>query len=261
VMGGLLSWVGWLRLVFLLVQVVAGLVSGGASLVMWREVSAPAKERAREVAGTLGALEELLAQLESQVERIPETSRRTKETLVELATSLEVVREEVDEMLGVADNSLGTARDSLKLLDVAADLLHGFADHTTWVPNRGFHDHFRDAFLYQSAALVRDKRGEIDLQLREARKAALGVRGPVGESLASVGGLLGAYAGELELMEQSVLPSLPPLLSATAEAVGGLAETVERTAGWIDLLCVALGGIGLGLVSAGLAALLRLRPG
>jgi len=124
------------------------------------------------------------------VGRIPEASRRTKRTLDELAVSLAEMRAEVDTMLRVADESLETARGALDVLVTVAGFLHGFADHTTWVPNRKYHDPFR-ASLYSDAALVRGTRGELDGQLPEVRATVVGVRGPAGDSMAAVEGLLG----------------------------------------------------------------------
>jgi hypothetical protein len=240
----------------LAVEVAGGLVACVASAVLWREVSAPGRERARQVAGTLAALEQTLGRLEEQVGMITEASRRTKRTLDELAVSLGEMRAEVDTMLLVADESLDTARGALDVLETVAGFLHGLADQTTWLPNRRDHDSFR-ASLYFDAALVRGTRGELDGQLREVRATVVGVRGPAGDSMAAVEGLLGVYAFELEVIEESVLPSLAPLLRATAGAVGGLAGTMDNAAGWIDLLCLALGGIGIGLKGSGLAGLVR----
>jgi len=56
-MGGRGSWLGVVRVGLLAVEVAGGLVACVASAVLWREVSAPARERALEVAGTLAALE------------------------------------------------------------------------------------------------------------------------------------------------------------------------------------------------------------
>lgn len=235
------------------VQIAAGLVTLVASFLLWRNVSAPAAERSREAFQTLDALQGSLKQLQPQVARIPETSKQTSRTLAELAQSIVVVGTEMDKLLGVSESSLNSISQSLSLLKTASDTLHGVADNTTWVPNSRFHD-FRTQ-LYADAKSIKQTRSELETLLKESQASVKSIRPQLRDTLNSTAQLLRRYADDLKLMETSVLPSLPPLLDATSSSVGGLALSIDQASFGINLLCLALAGIGIGFASSGIIRL------
>jgi ABC-type transporter Mla subunit MlaD len=235
------------------VQILAGLVTVASSFLLWRNVSAPAAERSREAFQTLDALQGTLIQLQPQVARIPETSKQTSRTLAELAQSIVIVGTEMDKLLGVSESSLNSVSQSLSLLKTASDTLHGVADNTTWVPNSGFHN-FRTQ-LYADAKTIKQTRSELETLLTESQASVKSIRPKLRDTLNSTAQLLRRYADDLKLMETSVLPSLPPLLDATSRSVGGLALSIDQASFGINLLCLALAGIGFGFVSSGIIRL------
>jgi uncharacterized phage infection (PIP) family protein YhgE len=234
-------------------QTVGGLVTLIASFLMWLYVSAPAAERSREAFQTLDALQDTLKQLQPQLARIPETSKQTSRTLAELAQSIVIVGTEMDKLLGVSESSLNSVSQSLSLLKTAADTLHGVADNTTWVPNSGFHD-FRTQ-LYANAKSINQTRSELETLLKESQASVKSIRPQLRDTLNFTAQLLRRYADDLKLMETSVLPSLPPLLDATSSSVGGLALSIDQASFGINLLCLALSGIGIGFASSGIVRL------
>lgn len=231
-------------------QIVAGLITLVASFLLWRNVSAPAADRSREAFQTLDALQSTLKQLQPQVARIPETSKQTSRTLTELAQSIVIVGTEMDKLLGVSESGLNSVTQSLSLLKTASDTLNGVADNTTWVPNSDFHN-FRTQ-LYADAKTIKKTRLELGTLLTESQSSVKSIRPQLRDTLNSTAQLLRRYADDLKLMETSVLPSIPPLLDATSGTVGGLALSINQASFGINLLCLALAGIGFGFVSSGI---------
>jgi ABC-type transporter Mla subunit MlaD len=234
-------------------QIASGLITLVASFLLWRNVSAPAAERSLEAFQTLKALQGTLRQLQPQVERIPETSKQTSRTLAELAQSIVIVGTEMDKLLGVSESSLNSVSQSLSLLKTASDTLHGAADNTTWVPYSGFHN-FRTQ-LYADAKTIKQTRSELETLMTESQASVKSIRPQLRDTLNSTAQLLRRYADDLKLMETSVLPSLPPLLDATSSSVGGLALSIDQASFGINLLYLALAGIGFGFVSSGIIRL------
>lgn len=235
------------------IQIAAGLVTFVASFLLWRNISAPAAERSREASQTLAALQGTLKQLQPQVARIPETSKQTSRTLAELAQSIVIVGTEMDKLLGVSGSTLESFSPHLSFLKIASDTLQAAADKTTWVPNSDFHN-FR-AELYAHAKSIKQTRSELETLLKESQASVKSIRPQLRDTLNATAQLLRRYADDLKLMETSVLPSLPPLLDATSSSVGGLALSIEQASFGINLLCLALAGVGIGFASSGVIRL------
>lgn len=235
------------------VQIAAGLLTLVASFLLWRNVSAPAAERSREALQTLDALQGTLKQLQPQVARIPETSKQTTRTLAELAQSVVIVGTDLDELLGKSETTLDSVSPHLYFLKIASDTFQGAAEQTTWVPNSDFH-HFR-AELYTHAKNIKRTHTELKTLLKESQASVQSIRPQLRDTLNSIVQLLRRYADDLKLMETSVLPSLPPLLDATSSSVGGLALSIDQASFGINLLCLALAGIGIGFATSGIIRL------
>jgi hypothetical protein len=234
-------------------QIAAGLVTLTASFLLWRNVSAPAAERSRETLQTLDALQGTLKQLQPQVARIPETSKQTSRTLADLAQSIVIVGAEMDKLLGVSESSLASITQSLSLLKTASDTLRGVANNTTWVPNSDFHT-FRTQ-LYADSKSIKETHSKLETLLKESQASVKSIRPQLRDTLNATAQLLRRYADDLKLMETSVLPSIPPLLDATSSSVGGLARSIDQASFGINLLCLALAGIGSGFAISGVTRL------
>lgn len=232
-----------------ILQAIAGIVTGLAALLLWLNLVTPAQRRALETTQTLEALRNALSQLQPQVARIPETSIVTTKTLSELADSTISIGTQIDHLLGVSETSIDSIKGASSALDTAANGLDLVSNITAYIPGK-------DALnarntLYEDATNIREMKKTLDASLLESGRALVKIRPQLRDTLNVTAALLRRYASDLKLMETSVLPTIPPLLEKTSTSVAGLAESVSQVSVALQLLCIALGAVGVAFFCSG----------